>query len=177
MSINLLPPQVKREKKLRSAFKEVYFGLAAIFILLVVLVAAFYAYDLIVRQESRSFENKVSDLNSKMPQYKETESKITEINAKLSKIDTIAAERILWSDILDKISGATPKNTQIKSLSLNGDNKTIQLTGTALSRKEVALMKEKLESMEDFKNVTFSSSSYNPATNDYGFSLLFELNK
>jgi len=176
MSINLLPPQIKREKRLRSTFKEAYFGFIAMFVLLVVLVLAFYAYDLIIVNQSRSFENSIADLNSSMPQYKETENRIIEINAKLSRIDAIAADRILWSAVLDEISRATPKNVQIKSLALNGDNKTVQLTGTALSRTEIALMKEKLESMEDFQNVTFSSSSYNSTTNDYGFSLSFELN-
>lgn len=177
MSINLLPPQVKKGKKLQSAFREAYFGFIAIFILLAALVLAFYVYNLIVLNGSRSFENKIADLNSQMPQFKETENKIIEINAKLSKIDAIATQRTLWSDILNKISSATPKNTRIKNLSLNGDNNTILLTGTVLSRKEVAQMKEKLESLGDFKNVTFSSSSYNQASNDYSFSLSFELNK
>lgn len=177
MSINLLPPQFKNEKRYRSVFREAIFGLSAILFLVVFFSVAFFAYYTYLKSDLKRTEKEIESVNRELAEYKEVEQKIVEINSRLSKINDANQDRVLWSQILELIGQSTPKNVKIKTLALNQSGSTYSLTGTATERREIALMKEKLEGANDFKNVTFSSSSYNQSSNDYGFTLNFDLNK
>ena len=55
-------------------------------------------------------------------------------------------------------------------MDLNGNTNLVTIQGVALTRKDIALFKEKLET-NNFQNVTFTTSSYNQGSDDYTFSL------
>ena len=177
MSINLLPPQIKNEKRFRSIFREATFGLLAILALVLLFTGAFLVYFAFLKTSMAKTEKEITVVNQELVEYKDVEQKILEINSRLTKIDEANEDRVLWSHVLELIGQSTPKNVKIKTLALNQSSNAFSLTGTAIDRREIALMKEKLEAANDFKNVTFSSSSFNQGANDYGFSLNFELNK
>lgn len=177
MSINLLPPQLKKEKKLKLIFNQTFFSIFSILIMYLVAIAAFYTYDSYLKSRQKAIESKNSALNQELPSLHDTENVIKDINSRLSKIDDIFSQNDKTSELLSSIGQNTPANVQIKSLSINKSAKTVSLSGTAESRKDIALMKEKLETTSYFQNVIFSTSSYNQSTNDYTFSLSFELKK
>lgn len=174
--INLLPPKLKKDRRNIMVTNQVIFVLVAGLILLAMTTAAFYIYNTILIGEQNGLEKRIATENSLIPSFKDTEKNISLINSKLTQIDSVDKSRFLWSQVLDAISVSTPKDTKISNLILNADNSAGSIAGNASSRALIALFKEKLESIDIFKSVTFTTSTYSDQTKDYTFTLDFELN-
>lgn len=174
MAINLVPPKIKNQKKLEIIFNQIYFGLFIMLIMVALLGFALYTYDTYLVSDLKHSEDNISNIDAKIKSLKDTENLIKDVNSRLGKVNSAKEARTIWSNILTSISNSTPKNVQVRNLSLNDVSSSVNLQGTAETRTDIALYKEKLESV-DFKNVTFSTSTYNELQNNYNFSLSFEL--
>lgn len=177
MSINLIPQQLKEDKDNRAIAGQVVFASSALLIMALILAGAFYAYNLYLTQYSEKLSEQLSSSNLNGQLYKDLEKKITGVNAKLSLIDNVLQTKFNWSEILTEIAASTPKNVQVRSLSLGQEEGKASITGTAAERRDIALLKEKLDSLPALQNVTFTTSSYNAAANNYNFSIKFEVIK
>lgn len=177
MTINLIPPQIKKGRQISQMLGQLFFGFVAILILVTITSGAFLLYNSYLIVFLKHSENLVHEETNRLKTFRNVELDTKAINAKLGQIEAKNDEKVYWSTIFDLVSGATPKNVQIKSLNLNNSTMTALLTGNANTRTDIALMKEKLESISTFKNVTFTTSSYNLLTDDYSFSLNFEISK
>jgi Tfp pilus assembly protein PilN len=175
MALNLIPPKIKEMRKTKEALRQVLIGLWAMLLIVIIFSIALKIYASSLDSDQKSWEERIEQQKSKDKTLIETENKIQKINSKLSKIDSILANRINWSEVLESIGSATPKAVQVTSLNLDKNNSQISIQGVALTRKDIALMKQKLEENGRFKNVVFSTSSYNQQTNDYNFNLNLSL--
>lgn len=176
MTINLIPPKLKLHKELNTILGQVVFGLAVILIMLAIMSGALFIYNSSLQSDVKKTTERLAVQDKRLKDYSATEKLITNANKKLDKIDEVLSEKSAWSEQLTKISSYTPKNIQIKTMDLNIETNKNTISGIAVTRREIALFKERLEE-NGFKNVIFSSSTYNQGTDDYTFSLTFELEK
>jgi Tfp pilus assembly protein PilN len=177
MSINLLPPQLKREQKIEFRMKQFFARGIKILVLIFILAALIYGGNRSIQAKAQDMVDKINQVNDQITAHSGTEQKINLINSKLQKINTADSNRVLWNAILNELAKSTPKQVVIKGLSLDQSSKTITLTGEAETRQDIAAFKEKLEVSSYFKNVFFSSSSINENNKNFTFSISAEIEK
>jgi Tfp pilus assembly protein PilN len=177
MSINLLPPQIKKEKETSRKFITVFGYSFFLLILLSATGGGIYLYNQKLDKKATDLNKKYDQFAAEDKQYDQTANEINIINQKLVKIDGVNKNRIVWSLILTNLARSTPSGVQIKTLDLSKDAKNASITGEAASRMEIARFKEKLENNDYFKNVVFSSSTVNERESNFTFNMTAELEK
>jgi Tfp pilus assembly protein PilN len=175
MTINLIPPQLKADKKIRKT--NHYISLILISFLLILLAVSTIAYfqNYSLKNDLNDVKVKVNEREGSLIKYMDLQKKIDSANSKLALLKDINSNKYDWSVIIKDLAASTPTVVSIKSLAIGSDNKNVTLTGIAETRRDIAKFKEKLEQSKYFKNVVFSSSSLNGEANDYNFSLTAEL--
>ncbi|MFA5926795.1 MAG: PilN domain-containing protein [Patescibacteria group bacterium] len=177
MSINLLPPKLKKQKGVEKKLRSVLLGLIYLAAMILVLSGVLFSFNIVNKNELDQVIARTEAYKTEAKAYSEIKEKITKTNSKLDKISQIDNNRVLWSVIIAEIEILTPAQVTIRTMDLSHDSKIINTVGKAESRYDVVLFKDKLEASPFFKNVTFSSSSFNPDENNYSFALKFELEK
>lgn len=175
MTINLIPPKIKKEKELIKIASLSLSALFVIILLLIVFSGTVYLSDNLVKANLTDIEKQISEQDSSLLTLEPTQKKIDLINSKLEKIDATTAARPIWSNIIKDLASDTPQNLKINTLSMDANTGKIDLTGITETRRDIAAFKEKLEASKFFKNVTFSTSSLAAETSSYSFSLSCEL--
>lgn len=175
MAINLLPPKIKQEKKIKKIISLVSLFLIGIFIILLITIGGIFAADAYSKNDIGKIDQKIADQNSLLLRYKDTENTIKNINAKLQSIAAADPERTLWSNVLIEISNDTPTMIQIRTLTLNKTGNKIDISGYAETRSDIAKFKEKLENSKYFQNATFTSSVHNEEQGNFSYNISCEL--
>ncbi|MCX6813640.1 MAG: PilN domain-containing protein [Candidatus Azambacteria bacterium] len=175
MTINLIPPELKKEKSSRKIGHFASSISITIIIVLAIIFATMYGQNYFLAQNIKKIDQKIADQDITLKKYADLEQKINESNQKLEQLKKINNDKIAWSVIIKDLSGRTPSKVSIKTVTAGSDNYKISLTGSAETRRDIAKFKEKMEESKYFKNVTFSSSSLNEESNDYSFSISTEL--
>jgi len=175
MTINLLPPELKQEKKTKKITGMIVLFLTGVLLILLIVIGGIVTSSLFTKRDTAKIEEKIADQNRLLLRYKETEDNTKSVNDKLAKIDSATGTRILWSNILVELSKNTPSNVQIKTLTLNQEGNKINMSGYAETRSDIAKFKEKLESSKYFQNVTFSSSVRNEEQANFSYNISCEL--
>ena len=177
MSINLIPTKIKEEREKAKIMNELLIFLIAYFLLFCVLTSTIYLTNFYLKTNISSLNTNIEQENIKLKEFTDTEKQLISTNQKLTSIQQIDTDRIIWSNVLTELLSLLPNTTQLNSISTDGTNKLITLSGNAKSRTDIANLKDKLEDSGYFKNITFSTSSYNDQTAVYSFKLLAELEK
>lgn len=175
MTINLIPPQLKKEKQIKRVANLCLFALEMILVVLIFVSIAIFLANYFCKKDISSVRARILDQEITIAKYKDLEDKTSETNQKLDKIDKAMKEKTIWSNIITDLANDTPQRLQIKTLSASKDTNKITLTGIAETRREIASFKEKLEKSNYFKNVTFYSSVYNNEGSNFSFNLSCEL--
>jgi len=171
MVINLLPPKFKQEKKVKKITKMISIFLTTVFIILLIVTASLWFANYETKKDIGTLNNKIAEQNNILLHYKKVDESIKAVNLKLSKIESVDSSRMIWSNIIIELSRSTPSQVQMKTLTLDQQNKKITLTGYAETRNDIARFKEKMSGSKYFNNVTFSSSTRNEEENNYSFSI------
>lgn len=175
MTINLLPEKLKSQRKASLVVSEIHFDLSLIFIALITASLGLALVNLSQTKKLESLDNKIIAEEKTFESHRELEKDIIGINSRLKKIAEIDNNKIDWSNFISSIANSTPPEVTIDSLSLTSLKNTVSLTGKAATRKDIAVLKEKLEASEYFNNVIFNTSSYNSSDKSYSFSLTTEV--
>ena len=175
MSINLIPPKLKKERKERKTTALFFTFLTFYLILFCILSAVIYLADTYIKKSLSNMDVQIAEETLKANNYKDVEANIKLVNGKLDSIKKEETSKIYWSKILDELARSTPENAQIKILSSSTENKSLNITGDAASRRDIAKLKDKMEDSKYFKNVNFSTSSYNETDKNFTFNLTCEL--
>jgi len=173
MTINLIPPKLKKEKEFRKTSGIFIMFLNIIMVVLLIVTGTCLTANYFYTKDLNNIKSQIAEQQLVLSKYADLKKEVANVNAKLDKINNIDTTRILWSNIVAELGRCTPTEVQIKTFS-SKDNK-ISLTGSAATRRDIAKFKEKLEASKNFKNIVFTSSSLNETTNDYGFDLNCEL--
>lgn len=173
MTINLIPPNLKKEKDFRRTTGIFFSFLNIILVVLFIVTATCVTANYYYKKDLDSVEKQIDEQKIVLGKFASLKSEVSTVNSKLDIINNIDSTRILWSNIIAEIGRCTPTEVQIKTLT--SSDKKITLSGNAATRRDIAKFKEKLESSKNFKNVIFTSSSLIQESDDYGFDLNAEL--
>jgi len=171
MTINLVPPQSKRERRTKQLLRGFYLSAAIVFFYLLLIAVFIYLTNFLIQSNIMSFDKKIDEKTAQVAKYKDLETAIRQTNFKLDSLKKSNAEKIIWSEIIQELSKSTPANVKINSLSMDKTTNSISLSGIAETRKDIADMKDELELSTLFTNVTFNSSIYSTEAKDYTFTI------
>ena len=175
MTINLLPPKLKKEREGKRLLRLLNVLLSFSFLILFVFTVIIYTANLSVVAQISKDKEAIDKQTISLKALSTTEQKIETINSKLDKMIQIDSSRAIWSNVIKDLANDTPTKVQIKALSLNKDTNKIELSGSASTRRDIAAFKDKLEESKYFKNVTFYTSSHTVESDSYSFNLSAEL--
>lgn len=175
MTINLLPPNIKKVKEYQKILSFISYFFACIFLILIFFTVIVYIADMSIITDINKNSKEITSQEATLKSLEDISEKVIVINSKLDKISQVDTNRVIWSNVLKDLANDTPKNLQIASLSLDKESSKIQLTGSAATRRDIASFKEKLEASKYFKNVTFSTSSHSVESDTFSFNLSAEL--
>lgn len=175
MTINLLPPKLKKEKELKRFFNLAVISLSLIFIILLLFTGIIYSADLSTKNQISKTDSDILEQTVTLKKLSTTEQKVGVINSKLDKIGQIDSARVIWSNVIKDMANDTPQKVQIKTLSMNKETNKVELSGSAATRRDIAAFKDKIEESKYFKNVTFYTSSHSTETDSYSFNMSCEL--
>lgn len=175
MTINLIPPKLKKEKEYKKIVGVCVSSLFVLFLVCLIVTATIMADNFFQSKDRISLNQKIDQQKRLIKTYSEIEAQINQTNQKLSNLDNLNNGRVLWSEVISELARSTPGAVQIKNLVSNAESKKLTMTGTAKERRDIAKFKEKLENSSAFTDVVFTSSSHNAETNDFSWSLSCEL--
>ena len=175
MTINLIPPQSKKERQIKHTLGGIYFASVVILVFLLLISGFIYSTNFFVLSDIKNFNEKIAEKSTQISKYKELESSIRQANLKIETLKKNDSDRIVWSEILKELAKSTPPKIKINSLALDKTTKTVSLSGVANTRTDIADMKDELENSSLFRNAVFASSTYNTEDNNYTFTLDAEL--
>lgn len=177
MTINLIPPKLKKEKEINKISRLFFMAFFIVNAIIAIGAVGIISLNQLSQIELNSTNSKIAEQEKTLANLEDTSKKVKSMNEKLEDINAINKEKTSWSQIITEIAKDTPEKLQIKSLSATNNNNKINLTGSASSRRDIALFKEKLENSNYFDNVVFSTSSFTAETEDFNFNLSCELKK
>lgn len=187
MLINLLPEKEKRELELEAKQKKAllvlfYFIFSLIFFAFLLFFINYYMAERVI-----GLGEEVSEKNEELQGAKIQESKqiISDINQKLSKIDTIWQERVMTNHFLEKMASLTPSSVYFTSLFLQRKTRQteegeiefffqVSLQGIAQTREALYSFKQIIDKEETFQDSYFQPFSWvKPIEADFTLDLIY----
>lgn len=148
--LNLLSPEKKQALKTAFAMSFVqsltlYVAVVIIFIAGTLLSLQFILQGVVT--EIREYST------ASFEEYESMTRQMREINDFIRRTDRIHNRYIDWSAVLDTLSHTAPEGVRFEAISVAADN-TIRVEGTAALRDDVLLMKQRLEELPQFTQVS-----------------------
>jgi Tfp pilus assembly protein PilN len=170
-TINLIPPQIKREQKLRcyAALVNIVFSVVAIMALLI--YAALFLTNQYISSALADAKSQLLEQQTKNKELKPVEDAVNSINAKLKKINDLKSVESDWPKAISDINESTPLEVQLTSVLLDRKEKKVSISGFAETRRDIVKLQTKLLGLGYFGNLTFNSSAYNQTDQMYNFTL------
>lgn len=174
MTINLIPPKLKKEKQYRKIIGIGFSFAMVVFLFLFITTGTLMAANYYYQSDLSKLKKQVDDQSQTIKKYTNLEKEVTSTNKKLEIINQIDSGRIIWSNIISEMAASTPTAVQIKQFSSGAEGR-ITIIGVAETRRDIAKFKDKLESSKNFQNVVFDSSSLDQSLNNFSFNITCEL--
>lgn len=163
--INLLPPEIKQQRKYSKYNRVLIQSIFGLLILAAITTAAFYASWLILKNNEQHLTSSIEQENDKTRDYGAIEVQAKALAERLSTIENIQAARSHYPALLQALAEATPQDAYITSFTLDPSGKTMNLTAYAKTDQAVASFKNSLESSSRFNSAAIQSTE--PATDPY----------
>ncbi len=170
-TINLIPPRIKKEQRLRQISKVVFSFFFALLLMSILVYGAIFMANYYTQEELTSAQSELAEYEVKIKKLEPLEKDVTLINSRLNKISELRKNSMLWSEFLEIFNNSTPTELHIDSLSVDYKAKTIVMAGSAETRREIVKLETKLNTMESLTEVGFSSSTYDETDYNYNFSM------
>jgi Tfp pilus assembly protein PilN len=160
INVNLLPPEIRAEQKTAKENRKILrliFMLGGLFVLLSSIFGGQLWY----------FNNKLNEANQSLAQkeqsikkYVDVENKSKKISERINTIGQIMDNSNNWSKVLEEIQTIMPSGVTLSNIKIDSSGKTRNtITGYALSKKEVAALREAMDNSGKFEYVDIESSS------------------
>lgn len=143
-------------KKKKAGFVGVL--VVSIFISSIVIAAAMYVYEKIIKDDIQSLQMQLAEAEKSID--KKTINEISLFSKKLTLAKTLVLKHKVISNFLETLSGATVGTVQFSSLSygnLEKDQLAVSLRGKATSYASIALQEDVFSKEKYFKSVLFSN--------------------
>ncbi|KKQ61330.1 MAG: hypothetical protein US81_C0007G0010 [Parcubacteria group bacterium GW2011_GWE2_38_18] len=164
ITLNLISQESRREIKLKRIYdllKSTYLTL----LILAILVSMMFLIARIVLQQN--FNNVVSQTTLITKNSQEYNSKIREINSKITSINQVQNEFIPWSNVLLELSEKSPSDISLTFLQVNQERNSIKIKGTAGTRDSLLSFKNNLESSTFFYQINLPLANIFEKNNIY----------
>lgn len=171
MTINLIPPQKKREQRTKALSKLIISSLLIIIIMLLLVFGALYLINISQKNELDRTNADLASQNLKIGELKKVEDNVNLVNSKLKKIDSIIKQSMSFVDMLKTFNASVPEKVQIIAFQYDRKTKKVSISGQAETRRDIVKLQEKLEANDYFANLIFASSNYSEATATYSFTM------
>lgn len=152
-----------------------FYFLSVIIIVLLIVTGTLFAANYFYQNDLKQLDKRIGEQETILKNYSDLEKNVSSVNAKLKIIDQIDAKRTIWSNIITEMAGSTPVAVQINTFASTADTLKITITGIAETRRDIAKFKDKLESSKNFKNVIFTTSTFDTGSNSFNFNITCEL--
>lgn len=176
-TINLIPPKIKNAQKAKRLAKLASSSLFSILVMVLIVYGAIYLANAFIKSDLNSVKQNIAEAEFKLKSLKDVEDRIAAVNSKITRLDTLKKQSIIWTDVITKYNASVPEKIQITSTQMDSKTKKFTLSGIAPSRREIVRLQTKLEESDYFANVVFGSSVYDDKTNSFTFSLAGEFAK
>jgi len=117
------------------------------------------------RQEITDIDQKIRELESKIPDIKRYEKENDDLAAQIKAIKQLVYDPIRYRNLLDEIALIMPKNIFISNLNIEPNNKSMTFSGTAVEIGTVAPLTsisnfmQKIQNSPYFDDATLTSTS------------------
>lgn len=175
--INLLPPKIKKEQRVKKISLQVSGASFTVLIMIIMTYSAIFFVNHFLSTQLKKNQQQLEETNVKISQLKEIESEVNSINQKINKIDQVKTGRIEWSSFFRQINNAIPEKVEVRSISVDKNKKTFSISAAAETRADIVKLQAKLEDIDILKNMSFQSSVYEDKNNYYTFSMNGSLEK
>lgn len=176
-TINLIPPKIKLEQKIKRIERSVFLTIFVILLMTLLVYGGLYYAQISISTQLAKTKQELSETEMKVESLKDVENQINTINAKLTKITTLKKQNISWSDVIAKLNASTPEKVKINSFQADRTAKKLTINGAAETRRDIVKFQTKLDSIGYFANLSFSTSTYNETEQYYTFTLTGDIVK
>lgn len=160
INVNLLPPEIKAEIKQTKKNRQIlgfFYKLFFLLVAFIILVGGFYYYFktklTVVTANLNAQENEIK-------KYGTLEEEAKKISDRLSTIKQIEGNSNTWSGVIDEIMKVVPSGVSLKSVKIDATSKNRnQFSGEALSKTQVASLRDSMEKSNKFQYVDIESST------------------
>ncbi len=150
ITLNILPPETKKEIKLWHLYKDLKTAmlLLVIYISIVAMLILFAKLFLQI-----NFINLSQSVNTLVNDNQNSNKQIREIKAKINNITKIQKENVKCSNILKDIVNKTNDNIKFSKISLDVNKNKLILAGHAKTRDDLLNFKKQLEESKNYSNI------------------------
>lgn len=179
--INLIPPEIKQLKGLKSVIYVAtlsYFILASILVLGLAGLATYTYTQKIALGDQRA---ELDRLTAEKDKVKPLLSEAAFVQNRVKSAATYKSGSD-WNIVLDSIARSTPTNTRLTSIKLTGDESkppTVTIGGESVDRRSIILFKDKLALTKPFTSASLTAlnESATKDTKAFTFSISVSITK
>ena len=144
--INLIP-EVKQQQQKTIRYNTMATTVAIIVAIIVgVIVFGLLSYNLAKSRQLSNTKNDIASVKESLKPYKDLENTVITLESGLTDIKEIINGGSKWSNFFDELEKVTPTDIQIKTLSIQGNQITMDLVG-----KDVTSIDRFIKSFSTFK--------------------------
>lgn len=154
--INLLPQKHKEERRFILFVNEIFFGVFAIFIFIIIAEILFYTYNTALNKKINDAANEISSLTTEIGKFSLTQKDLTRVQEKSTKMVELKNNPAPQSQILSIINHSVSDSIEIKSINSDTVNRLVTITGIAKSADSLSLMQSALQTDEMVKEVSLT---------------------
>jgi len=154
MTINLLPHQHQEERKFVGFVNEIFFGVFAILIFMVIAEILFYTYNRSLEGKVAASTQKISTIVTNIAGYSKISAKLDKVQSKTAKMNTLKNNPAPQSQVMAMISQSVTDKIQLTSVISDMKAKTVIVKGYSISSDSLSLMQSTLQTDEMVKEVS-----------------------
>ncbi|MEI7792303.1 MAG: PilN domain-containing protein [Candidatus Berkelbacteria bacterium] len=152
--INLLPQKHKEERRFVLFVNEIFVGVFAIFIFIIIAEILFYTYNTTLTKKVNDASNEITKLTTEISKFSQIQKDLTRVQTKSSEMVSLKNNPAPQSQILAVINHAVSDSIQIQSISSDTINDQLTISGVAKSTDSLSLMQSALQTDEMVKEVS-----------------------
>jgi len=154
MSINLLPHQHQEERKFVGFVNEIFLGVFAIMIFMIISEIIFYVYNGSLENKVAANTQKISAAVTDIRGYGEIATKLEKVQAKTMSMNTLKNNPVPQSQVLAMISQSVSSSIQLTSIISELNTREVTIQGSSASADSLSLMQSNLQTDEMVKEVS-----------------------
>lgn len=156
LKLNLVSQELKKELKLRHLYKFLK-KVDYIFIIISIVIAIMLLTARVILQNN--FNSVVEQTTQITKNSQSYNTKVREINAKISSVEQIQKDFVAWSGIFSELEKIANDGIVFASVRFNYNDKSAKFSGNAKTRDDLIAFKEQLEQSSLFKQIDFPVSN------------------